>query len=113
MGEQSLPSGSSLTQEELGDFLAGPWICRLGTLTEDGAPYVTPVWYEYDGETYIIIGRERATWVRHILRDRRVSLCIDDPDGAHTRVLVQGWAEIEGPSARGPWLPIARRMAAR
>lgn len=108
-----MPAGSSLSESELREFLAGAWICRLGTLTEDGAPYVTPVWYEYDGESFVIIGRERSAWVRHILGDPRVSLCIDDPDGAHTRVLVQGRAEVEGPSARGPWLPIARRMAAR
>jgi len=107
-------SGSTLSAEELREFLAGPWVCKLGTLTVEGAPYITPVWYEYDGEGFTIIGRERAIWVEHIRRDGRVALCIDDPDGAHTRVLVQGRAAIvEGPSARGPWLPVARRMAAR
>jgi PPOX class probable F420-dependent enzyme len=112
--EQALPSGSALSDEELRELLAGPWICRLGTLTDEGYPAVNPVWYEYDGEGYIIIGRERSTWVSHIRRDGRVGLCIDDPNGAHARVLVRGRAEIvEGPSVRGPWLPIARRMAAR
>jgi PPOX class probable F420-dependent enzyme len=107
-------SGSALGAEELREFLAGPWICKLGTLTAEGYPAVNPVWYEYDGEGFTIIGRERATWVEHIRRDGRVGLCIDDPDGAHARVLVRGRAEIvEGPSARGPWLPVARRMAAR
>ena len=106
--------GSALSADELREFLAGAWICKLGTLTADGAPYITPVWYDYDGEAFTIIGRERAVWVAHIRRDPRVALCIDDPDGAHTRVLVQGRAEIvEGPSVRGPWLPVARRMAAR
>ena len=50
-----------------------------GTLTEDGYPYVTPLWYEYDGSGYILIGRERADWIGHIRRDPRVGLCIDDP----------------------------------
>jgi PPOX class probable F420-dependent enzyme len=103
-----------LTDAELGEFLAGPWICRMGTLTEDGAPCVTPLWYEYDGSGYLLIGRERSAWLDHIRRDPRVSLCIDDPDGTHRRVLVQGRAEIvEGPTVRGSWLPIARRMAER
>ncbi|MCC6177566.1 MAG: PPOX class F420-dependent oxidoreductase [Chloroflexi bacterium] len=107
-------AGARLSDEELREFLAGPWVCKLGTLTMSGAPYVTPLWYEYDGEGYVIIGRERAVWVEHIRHDGRVALCIDDPDGSHRRVLVEGLAEIvEGPSVRGPWLPTARRMAER
>jgi len=113
-GSGESPGGSRLSDAELQEFLAGAWICRLGTLTEDGAPCVTPVWYEYDGDGYVIIGRERAAWLTHIRHDPRVALCIDDPDGSHRRVLVQGRAEIvEGPSVRGSWLPIAQRMAER
>ncbi len=107
-------SGSTLSDEELREFLAGPWVCKLGTLDPDGYPSVNPVWYDYDGAGFTIVGRERAAWVGQIRRDGRVALCIDDPDGAHTRVLVRGRAEIvEGPSVRGGWLATARRMAAR
>jgi PPOX class probable F420-dependent enzyme len=107
-------TGGPLIGAELRDFLAGAWICRLATLGADGYPQATPLWFEYDGEGYVFIGRERAEWVRQIRHDPRVGLCIDDPDGSHRRVAVQGRAEIvEGPSVRGPWLPIARRMAER
>ena len=89
---------------------AGCW--RTSSRQLASLPYVTPLWYEYDGSGYIFIGRERADWIGHIRRDPRVGLCIDDPDGSHRRVVVQGRAEIvEGPSVRGPWLPIAQRMA--
>jgi PPOX class probable F420-dependent enzyme len=112
--EHGAPAGSRLTDDECREFLAGAWIGRLGTLTEDGAPCVTPIWYEYDGTGYTLIGRERAEWLDHIRHDPRVALCIDDPGGSHRRVLVQGRAEIvEGPSVRGPWLPAAKRMAER
>jgi PPOX class probable F420-dependent enzyme len=106
--------GSRLAGDELAEFLAGAWICRLATLTDDGFPHVTPLWFEYDGEGYVFIGRERAEWIAHIRQNPRVGFCIDDPDGSHSRVVVQGHAEIvEGPSVRGPWLPIAERMARR
>jgi PPOX class probable F420-dependent enzyme len=106
--------GSRLTDDELREFLAGAWICRMGTLTEDGAPCDTPIWYDYDGEAYTIIGRVRAVWLDHIRLDPRVALCIDDPDNSHRRVLVQGRADIvEGPSVRGPWLAVAQKMAER
>lgn len=116
MTEHEQPAvGAPLREAELREFLAGAWICRLGTLDLDGGPCVTPVWYEYDPDgSYLIVGRERSAWLDHIRRDPRVALCIDDPDGSHRRVLVRGHAEIvEGPSVRGGWLPIARRMAER
>ena len=107
-------AGAPLSDAELRAFLAEPWICRLATVGEDGFPQVTPLWFEYDGASYTFIGRERADWVRHIRANPRVGLCIDDPDGSHRRVSVQGRAEIvEGPSVRGPWLAMARRMAER
>src|SRR4051794_16120963 len=79
--------GSRLAGDELAEFLAGAWICRLATLTEDGFPYVTPLWFEYDGEGYVFIGRERAEWIEHIRHNPRVGFCIDDPDGSHRRVV--------------------------
>ncbi|MFN8524961.1 MAG: PPOX class F420-dependent oxidoreductase [Chloroflexota bacterium] len=109
-----LAPGAPLESDETREFLNGPWLCRLATLDADGAPYINPLWYEYDGAGYLIVARERAAFVEHIRRDPRVSLCIDDPDGTHRRVNVQGRAEIvEGPTVRGSWLPIAERMALR
>ncbi len=46
--EMDRHEGSTLTDEELREFLAGPWVCKLGTLTKDGAPYVT------DDNTYVL-----------------------------------------------------------
>src|SRR5439155_9787459 len=91
--ETGAPAGSRLTDDELQEFLAGAWICRMGTLTEDGAPCVTPVWYDYDGAGYVIIGRERAECLDHIRHDPPASVCIDDPDGRHRLARALGRAE--------------------
>jgi nitroimidazol reductase NimA-like FMN-containing flavoprotein (pyridoxamine 5'-phosphate oxidase superfamily) len=84
-------------------FLAEPWNARIATVDTDGWPYVTPVWYEFDAAApaFLVVGRERARWVTHIARERRVALHIaDDAHAQHTRVLVQGVAEVvEGPAA--------------
>ena len=88
---------------ELARFLADPWTARIATVGADGWPYVTPVWYEFDAATrvFLVVGRERAAWVAHVAREPRVSLHVaDDAHAQHTRVLVQGVAEVlEGPVA--------------
>jgi PPOX class probable F420-dependent enzyme len=93
----------SLDPAELVRFLAEPWNARIATVDGDGWPYVTPVWYEFDVSTraFQIVGRERAAWVAHIAREPRVALHIaDDGHAQHTRVVVQGVAELmEGPVA--------------
>lgn len=102
-----------LTEEELGAFLAGPVICRLGCLDEEGWPYVVPVWAQYAGGGFYLVPRERSVWARHVARDGRVSLCLDERDD-HRRVLVKGRARVlEEPNVGGRWVPILRAMAER
>lgn len=92
-----------LSDDEVVAFLAGPWNARLATVDADGWPYLTPVWYELEPRTrrLLVVGRERAAWIGHLRRDPRVAFHVsDDLHARHTRVLVQGRAEIlEGPVA--------------
>jgi PPOX class probable F420-dependent enzyme len=94
---------SGLSEAELDAFLAEPWNGRIATLGADGWPSLTPVWYEFDpaARVFLVVGRERADWVRHIRADPRVAFHVaDDLHAEHTRVLVQALAEIvEGPVA--------------
>jgi PPOX class probable F420-dependent enzyme len=110
----------SLTEDELAAFLAEPWNARIATVTPDGWPYVTPVWYEFDPKTrsFVVVGRERAAWVAHIRHNPRVAFQVaDDMHAQHTRVLVQATAEIvEGPvaPARSPrLLELTHRLSRR
>jgi PPOX class probable F420-dependent enzyme len=99
---------------ELGAFLAEPWNAKIGCLTADGAPYVVPTWYEWDGTDFWLVPRARSAWARYLQRDPRVCLCIDEDGGEHRRVLVQGLAEVvETPNVGGRWVSVAERMAAR
>jgi PPOX class probable F420-dependent enzyme len=92
-----------LDEDELRRFLAEPWNARIATMAPDGWPYLTPVWYEFEADrrVFLVVGRERAEWVRHIRETPRVALHVaDDLHSQHTRVLVQGRAElVEGPMA--------------
>lgn len=91
----------TLTAEEVIEFLAYPWNGRLATVTPEHTPYVVPVWYEYDPRAgvFYVVGRLRSAYVAHIQRNPAVAFHVaDDIHVEHTRVLVEGTAEIlEGP----------------
>ena len=103
-----------LSPEEVAEFLSGSAFCRLGCLDEDGWPYVVTCWFEYGGGGFYIIPRARSAWARHIQRNPRVFLCIDDSTMHNRRVLVKGEASVlEEPNLGGRWVEIARRMSVR
>jgi nitroimidazol reductase NimA-like FMN-containing flavoprotein (pyridoxamine 5'-phosphate oxidase superfamily) len=86
-----------LTDDEAEVFLAQPWNARLATLTPDNTPYIIPLWFEFDARerVFYIIARERSKYVEHILQNPVVALHVaDDMHMEHTRVLVEGRAEI-------------------
>lgn len=93
-----------LTAEELDTFLRHAWNARLATVTPQNRPYVVPVWYEYDpaqGRFYVV-ARERSAYVAHLRANPAVALHIaDDIHRQHTRVLVEGMAEV----TLGPAIP--------
>ena len=103
-----------MSESEIAEFLSGPEFCRLGCLDQEGWPYVVPCWFDYQDGGFYIIPRERSIWARHIQRDGRVYLCIDDSTMYNRRVLVKGEATVlEEPNLGGRWVEIGRRMATR
>ena len=103
-----------MTGEEMAAFLAGNPFCRIGSIADDGWPYVVPCWFEYSDGGFYIVPRSKSVWARYIQRDKRVFLCIDDTTIYNHRVLVKGEAEVlEEPNLGGRWVDIARRMSVR
>jgi nitroimidazol reductase NimA-like FMN-containing flavoprotein (pyridoxamine 5'-phosphate oxidase superfamily) len=92
-----------LSDAEIDLFLTHAWNARLATVTPENRPYLVPLWYHYAPEErrFYVIGRERSQYVAHIRHNPYVALHIaDDLHLDHTRVLVEGRAEIlEGPVA--------------
>lgn len=99
-----------LNEAELAEFLRQPWNARLATVTPEGRPYLTPVWFAYDGERHVfyVVGREKSAFVAHARANAAVALHMaDDVHMAHTRVLVEGdavVAEHAVPPAEDAWL---------
>lgn len=102
------------------EFLRSPdstWLLKLCFLKEDGWPMVVPLWYQWDGEAFYVVGRKRSEWVADLKRDPRCAVCVEET--AHPRirkVLAQCSAEIvEGPThgEGSNWVEIANEMAIR
>jgi len=102
-----------LNSAEEHDFLVGPArIGKLGTL-RDGWPYVTPIWYEWDGATFWVIGKPLAQFVKNIKSDDRAFLVVDKEDFPYVRVNVEARARIVAENWTDAWVDMTRRMTLR
>ena len=99
-----------LNRQQMQEFLSsGRHLMKLGTLTPEGWPSIIPVWYHYDGESFLLAARSKARWLVNIEGDPRVSALVDTCEAPYTRVIVRGEAEIADRSWLGDWQPWAIR----
>jgi PPOX class probable F420-dependent enzyme len=99
----------SMTKTEMEIFLNGRHLARVATVREDGAPFVVPVWFDWDGKNFYIVGRQASGWVKDIRHEPRVTLLVDELDPNSPKVVIEGKAEIIGDKLND-WLDIGRRM---
>ena len=93
-----------MTKRQIDKFLAGPNIARVATVKKNGAPFVVPVWYEWDGKDGHIVGRESSSWMENIKMQPRVKIDrhgrVADQQGRHRgrggdrRRSAEDWVEI-------------------
>ena len=76
--------------EKYHDILKKKAFAQLATIMPDGAPHVSPVWFEYDGQNIIINSAKGRVKDRNMRRDPRVGLDILDPDNPYRHVSIRG-----------------------
>ena len=97
------------TPERQAEILASMPNAIVATIRPDGTPQLTPNWYLWTGSSFLISVTERSIKTRHLRRDPRIVLCIDDVERGDY-VQVTGTAElIEGEAAREPTLALCRK----
>jgi PPOX class probable F420-dependent enzyme len=95
--------------ERQAEILASMPNAIVATIRPDGTPQLTPNWYLWTGSSFLISVTERSIKTRHLRRDPRIVLCIDDVEGGDY-VQVTGTAVlIEGEAAREPTLAQCRK----
>ena len=62
----------------------------LGTLMPDGAPQVTPVWCDIEGDHLVVNSAKGRQKDKNIRRDPRVALAIIDPENPYRYLEIRG-----------------------
>jgi len=80
-------------------------IVWLTTVRADGQAQATPVWFLWDGETFLLYSQPGAQKVRNLAANPKVALHLDDDGSGGDVVTVEGTATVE------PDTPRADRVA--
>ena len=84
----------TMPQDDLKAFTRNPLLAILSTVNPNGTPQSTPVWYEYDGEAFIVTSFADRIKVRNIRRNPAVSLVVMDTVSYGEPLTVNGTAEL-------------------
>ncbi|MFE7835404.1 pyridoxamine 5'-phosphate oxidase family protein [Streptomyces sp. NPDC057474] len=104
---------------ELDEFLSAQRTCRVATVSSDGAPHISPLWFVWDGTSlwlYSITRSKRWSALRH---DPRVAVVVDAGEeyGELRGVELSGAVEFVGEAPRtgepAPELVEVERLFAR
>jgi PPOX class probable F420-dependent enzyme len=91
-----------MSQGELEDFLTTQRTCRVATVSADGAPHVSPLWFAWDGTSLWLYSITRSKRWTDLRRDPRLSVVIDAGEdyGELRGVELSGTAEFVGEAPR-------------
>ncbi|MCW8098719.1 pyridoxamine 5'-phosphate oxidase family protein [Streptomyces tauricus] len=108
-----------MTPEELDEFLTTQRTCRVATVSADGAPHVSTLWFVWDGKSLWLYSITRSKRWADLRRDPRVAVVVDTGEEYDQLrgVEVSGSAEFVGEVPRTgepcPELDTVERMFAR
>src|SRR4051812_44842736 len=92
MREQLHSRRVMMSQEERDLFLREQRTCRIATVSADGRPHVTPLWFVWDGSAF---------WLYSITRSRRWAELEHDPRIAAVVDTGEGYGELRGVELTG------------
>ena len=68
------------------------WMTTVGA---DGAPHPRPVWFYWDGQTFVLYSQTFAYKVKHIAKNKSVALNLNSGSPEADVVVFHGTAEID------------------
>jgi PPOX class probable F420-dependent enzyme len=95
-------------------FLRDESIVWLSTARPDGRPHLVPIWFSWDGRSFLIFSKPEAQKVRNLRSNPEVMLALGEPDDDFDVQLVEGRAEaLEASTAEVMPLSHVRKYASR
>lgn len=101
----------TMTDTERDTFLAALHVGIIGISAPNRGPVLLPVWYSYEpGGDILFITNKNAKKVKHLEREGRFTLCVQDESPPYCYVSVEGLIiSIEDADHERDLTPIARR----
>ena len=82
---------------DVAEFLQGPHVASLATVRPNGRPHVTPVWYEYDGQEFVVSTFRETQKARNISSKGFAALSIHTAGTPYQHVIAEGPARVGSP----------------
>jgi len=76
--------------EKYHDLFEKKSFAQLATVMPDGSPQVSPVWFEYDGNSILVNSAKGRVKDKNMRRDPRVGLDVMDPDNPYRHLSIRG-----------------------
>jgi PPOX class probable F420-dependent enzyme len=100
MGDPTKPSTTHVEQR-----LREEPIIWFTTVRADGRPHTVPVWFLWDGETFLIFSQPGNLKIRNVQRNPHITLALDGTKQGGDVVTVEGEAELLGEPSRNMSVP--------
>lgn len=86
----------NMNSDEIIEFLnKDTFTGKIGTINKDGTTHITPIWYILDEDNNIIFTTSSKSLKGvNLIRDPRISMCIDDQTPPFSFVIIKGIAKI-------------------
>ena len=84
----------TVTASRVQEFTQRTYLAILATVYPSGGPQAFPVWYEFDGESFMVTTEAEAAKVYNIYRNPQVALCITDTSKWIKSLTVRGRAQV-------------------
>jgi nitroimidazol reductase NimA-like FMN-containing flavoprotein (pyridoxamine 5'-phosphate oxidase superfamily) len=113
-----------LTATEIGALLARDLVAHVGTVDADGFPHVTPIWFLWDGDAFVLSCRPNRPHVARLRANSKASILIDDEepersDGERPNRQVRAvgqariFEDVDGASTTAIWRKYLRSASPR
>ena len=76
--------------QEFADLLRTTTVAHIATIGPKGEPQITPVWFDWDGNTIRFSQTKARQKFRNLQRDPRIALSIVDPNNPYRYLEIRG-----------------------
>ncbi len=66
----------------------------LSSVRPDGRPHIVPVWFLWDGSTFLIFSQPNTQKIRNLQQNTNVMLALDNTNNGSDVIMLEGKAEL-------------------